>query len=389
LPDDAPIHRLSAEQSNSTLIVDNTIVLKVVRKVLAGIHPETEMTGYLTERGFGNIAPLLGEVVRRDRDGVPHTIALAQGFVHNQGDGWAWTLEYLERAGGEASQNDEDDMSDALSGYLPFASAVGKRLAEMHAVLASDTDLPEFAPEEATPEILQAWAEDAGEQLALAMQAIERVQDWPTETARSQAIYLQQNVQLLRAAIVTLARSAEGGAWQTRVHGDFHLGQVLVTSGDATLIDFEGEPAKTMAQRRAKSCPMRDVAGLLRSFDYAAATGAGGRVAESDAASQRRQQFVQEFRISAGRAFLEAYRAVLDAAPRAWVTPLTQQKLLDLFLLEKAAYEIRYEAANRPSWIGIPIGGMARIAQRLLQAESHAPDGAYDGRVAELAEGAE
>jgi maltose alpha-D-glucosyltransferase/alpha-amylase len=371
VPDEADIHRLSAEQSNSTLIVGDKIVLKVVRKVLAGIHPEAEMTGYLTERGFQNIAPLLGEVVRRDKQDVPHTVALAQGFVTNQGDGWAWTLEYLERTGGEATQNDDAETTDALSGYLPFANAVGRRLAEMHAVLASDTDLEDFRPEPATAEILDEWAQGAAEQIDLAVQAIGRVQEWPNDLARSQADFLVKNASRLHEAALGLARSAEGGAWQTRVHGDFHLGQVLVTSGDATLIDFEGEPAKTMEQRRAKSCPLRDVAGLLRSFDYAAATGAGSRVAESEAAAQRRQQFVAEFRISASRAFLEAYRAVLDTAPRAWVTPQTQQNLLDLFLLEKAAYEIRYEIANRPAWIGIPLGGMARIAQRLLPQEEN------------------
>ena len=369
LADDAEIHRLSAEQSNSTLIVADTVVLKVVRKTLAGIHPEAEMTGYLTERGFQNIAPLLGEVVRVDHEGVPHTVALAQGYVHNQGDGWAWTLDYLERTGGEATQSDEDESTDALSGYLPFAAAVGKRLAEMHEVLASDTDLPDFQPEPATAEILEGWAQEAAAQIDLAVQAIGRVVEWPTELAQTQAAFLIANTERLHAKALDLARSAEVGAWQTRVHGDFHLGQVLVTSGDATLIDFEGEPAKTMAQRRAKSCPMRDVAGLMRSFDYAAATGAGGRVAESEAAAARRQQFVQEFRLSAGRAFLEAYRAVLNAAPRPWVTPATQQNLLDLFLLEKAAYEIRYEIANRPAWVGIPLGGMARIAQRLLPQE--------------------
>jgi maltose alpha-D-glucosyltransferase/alpha-amylase len=368
LAEDAPIHRLSAEQSNSTLIVAETIVLKVIRKVLAGVHPEAEMTGYLTERGFGNIAPLLGEVVRRrEGDQEPHTIAIAQGYVHNQGDGWAWTLEYLDRTGGEAS---EDDGEDALSGYMPFAAAVGRRLAEMHDILATDTDVPEFKPELATAEILEGWARDAAEQIDLAVQAVGRVREWPNDVARSQAEFLVKNAGRLHGLVLGLARSAEGGAWQTRVHGDFHLGQVLVTSGDATLIDFEGEPAKTMAQRRAKSCPLRDVAGILRSFDYAAATGAGSRAAESDAAAMRRQQFVQEFRLSASRAFLEAYRGVLDGAARPWVTPATQQNLLDLFLLEKAAYEVRYEIANRPSWIGIPLGGMARIAQRLLPVET-------------------
>jgi maltose alpha-D-glucosyltransferase/alpha-amylase len=352
--------------------VDEQIVLKVVRKVLAGIHPEAEMTGYLTERGFGNIAPLLGEVVRRDRDGTPHTVVLAQGFVHNQGDGWAFTLEYLERVGGEASQGDDAGTTDALSSYLPFAAALGRRLAEMHAILASDTDLPEFKPEEATSAILDDWARDAVEQIDMALQALQRVKEWPNELARSQAEFLLTNAARLRATALALVRGAEGGAWQTRVHGDFHLGQVLVTRGDATLIDFEGEPAKTMAQRRAKSSPMRDVAGLLRSFDYAAATGAGSRVAESDAAAQRRQQFVQEFRLSASRAFLDAYRGVLDTAERAWVTAQTQQKLLDLFTLEKAAYEIRYESANRPAWICIPLGGMARIAQRLMPPDEKA-----------------
>ncbi len=375
LPEDSPIHRLSAEQSNSTLIINEEVVIKVVRKVLAGVHPEAEMTGYLTERGFINIAPLLGEVVRRDRNGEPHTVVISQGYVHNQGDGWAWTLEFLDRAGGETTQNDDDETTDALSGYLPFAAAVGRRLAEMHAILASDTDVEEFRPEEADSGILDRWANDAAEQIDLAVQALSRVKDWPTDAARAQADFLTTNAKRLHEAAIDLARSAEGGAWQTRVHGDFHLGQVLVTRGDATLIDFEGEPAKTMEQRRAKSCPMRDVAGLLRSFDYAAATGAGSRAAESDAAAQRRQQFVQEFRLSASRAFLEAYGAVLEASPRPWVTTRTQQKLLDLFLLEKAAYEIRYEIANRPAWIGIPLGGMSRIAQRLLptRADAGAP----------------
>ena len=151
------------------------------------------------------------------------------------------------------------------------------------------------------------------------------------------------------------------------MHGDFHLGQVLVTPGDATLIDFEGEPAKTMAQRRAKSSPLRDVAGLLRSFDYAAASALAGRVPVSGQAVERQATLVELFRQTAGRAFLEAYRSVLHAAPDPWVEKAAEQSLLDLFLLEKAAYEVRYEAANRPTWIGIPLAGLERVSVRLLQ----------------------
>jgi maltose alpha-D-glucosyltransferase/alpha-amylase len=371
LADDAEIHRLSAEQSNSSLIVGDAVVLKIVRKVLAGRHPEAEMTGFLTERGFANIAPLLGEIVRYDRTGVPHTVALAQGFVRNQGEAWGWTLDYLERIAGETSADEaEGAAADALSGYLTFAASVGRRLGEMHAVLSSDTDAVEFRPEVADEAALEGWAAGVAEQIDLAVQAIARVRDWPDEATHRMAESFVGQAADLCAAANTLGRSAAGQALQTRVHGDFHLGQILVTPGDATIIDFEGEPAKTMEQRRAKSSPLRDVAGLLRSFDYAAATAASGRVPGSEQATERRVQLVEQFRISAARAFLECYRSILRDAERPWVSLQAEPALLDLFLLEKAAYEIRYEAANRPGWIGIPLAGVARIAQRLLDGEA-------------------
>jgi maltose alpha-D-glucosyltransferase/alpha-amylase len=159
-----------------------------------------------------------------------------------------------------------------------------------------------------------------------------------------------------------------GDALQTRVHGDFHLGQVLVAQGDAFIIDFEGEPARTMDQRREKSSPLRDVAGLLRSFDYATATAREGRAAASPQTAERRTALLEQFRGEAGATFLDAYREVAYAAPRAWVSADREAALLDLFLLEKAAYEVRYEVANRPTWLGIPVGGLYAIAKRLLPA---------------------
>ena len=365
--DDAEIRRLSAEQSNSSLIVGEQLVLKIVRKVLAGRHPEAEMTGYLTRRGFANIAPLLGEVIRLDDEGVPHTVMLAQGFVRNQGDAWGWTLDYLKRVSADVSADDgAAAFEDALSGYLALASAIGRRLAEMHAVLADDTDDAAFAPQQADESATHAWAEGVVEQIDLALQACQRVSDWPDEATRALAADFAAHADALRAAAWRLSAGAANLATQTRVHGDFHLGQILVTPGDATLIDFEGEPAKTMAQRCAKSSPLRDVAGLLRSFDYAAASALAGRVPGSGQAAERQVNFVELFRTSAGQAFLTAYRNVLHAAPAPWVQPQAEQPLLDLFLLEKAAYEVRYEAANRPAWIGIPLAGLARVTTRLL-----------------------
>jgi maltose alpha-D-glucosyltransferase/alpha-amylase len=365
------IHRLSAEQSNSSLIVSEQVVLKLVRKVLAGRHPEAEMTGYLTARGFANIAPLLGEVIRIDEQDIPHTIMLAQGFVRNQGDAWIWTLDYLKRVSGDlAAEDDQSAYEDALSGYLALAAAIGRRLAEMHAVLSEETDDEAFRPLLADAAAVRVWADGVEEQIGLALAACQRVTEWPSDEARVLAESFAAQADRLCEAARHLAADAAGLALQTRVHGDFHLGQVLVTPGDATLIDFEGEPAKTMEQRRAKSSPLRDVAGMLRSFDYAAASALAGRAPGSEQAAERQHVLVEHFRQCASRVFLDAYRKVLHEAPRSWVNARAEQSLLDMFLLEKAAYEVRYEATNRPSWIGIPLAGLARVADRIL-VEAH------------------
>ncbi|HYZ62833.1 MAG TPA: maltose alpha-D-glucosyltransferase [Acetobacteraceae bacterium] len=376
LPPDAEIRRLSAEQSNSSWIVGDAIVLKLVRRVLAGIHPEGEMTRFLTERGFGNTAPLFGELVRVDRAGVPHTVGLAQGFVRNQGDGWSWTLDFLARQVEELALTGAAERPDGVAAgqdtfeaYEVFARAIGTRLAELHAVLSQPTEEPDFTPEPASDAVLDEWGEGAIEQIGAAIGLLAKMQDFPDDATREQAQRLIENADRLHDAARRLARQGQG-ALRTRVHGDFHLGQVLVVQGDAFIIDFEGEPARTMEQRRAKSCAMRDVAGLLRSFDYAAAAAAPGRVAASEQAALRRQTALQEFKVRASSTFLEAYRTVLEAANSRWVPIEAEAPLLDLFLLEKAAYEIKYEAANRPTWIGIPLAGMHGIAERLLGLEA-------------------
>jgi maltose alpha-D-glucosyltransferase/alpha-amylase len=340
------IRRLSAEQSNSSLILGDAVVLKLVRHVAAGINPETEVTRVLTERGYANCAPLFGEVVRVTADGTPHTVMLAQGFLRNQGDGWEWTLRALAD-GGEAL--------DRLNG---FSAQLGQRLAELHAILAQPSDDPGFAPEPADEATRLAWAGGATAQLELALDLLRMPRDLPDRDAAC-AGWLLDNTETLRAAIRRLAALGEG-AMNHRVHGDFHLGQVLVADGDAYIVDFEGEPARTLAQRREKSCAMRDVAGLLRSFDYAAATATmrhGGSAHIRPACAQ------------AERAFMTAYQATLARAADTAVPPAAQTPLLDLFLIEKAAYEIRYEAANRPTWLGIPLRGLHEIATRILAHE--------------------
>ncbi|WP_145140584.1 maltose alpha-D-glucosyltransferase [Roseomonas gilardii] len=365
IPEGPEIRRLSAEQSNSSMIIGNQVVLKILRKLFSGIHPEAEMTRHLTEAGFQNIAPLLGEVVRTGPDGQPVTLMLLQGFVRNQGDGWGWTLDWLARSVDEAALA-HDGHEDIFAGYLTFATALGRRLGELHALLAGPSDDPAFTPEPAVETDRTAWAEGALEQLEPALKLLEKASDL-SEADAALARSLLDRAEALRGKVHELARSADG-ALKTRLHGDFHLGQVLVSQGDAVIVDFEGEPARSLEERRAKGSPLRDVAGLLRSFDYAAAAAAQSHDTGSSSAvpQERREALLARFRQEASDAFLAAYRAVEHAAERPWVPGDSEQSLLDLFLIEKAAYEIRYEAANRPAWLPLPLRGLAAIVERLI-----------------------
>jgi maltose alpha-D-glucosyltransferase/alpha-amylase len=368
VPRTPEIRRLSAEQSNSSLIIGDVAVFKLVRRVFPGIHPEAEMGRYLTEHGFANTAPLLGEVTRYDQDGTPHTMVLVQGFIRNQGDAWGWTLDFLSRVLNSAGVVDPDaqgdDIAEALAGYSNFAAAMGRRLAELHAVLAGPTDNPAFAPEKATEADIDGWSEAVRTRLDAAFVALAAVTQWPDDDTRSVAEALDDQRAALNEAIRALAKVAPG-TLKTRAHGDFHLGQVLVSSGDAYIIDFEGEPARPLGDRRAKTSPLRDVAGLLRSFDYAVAV-ASGRAEGPAHTSPGQATVLDQFADDASQAFLAAYRAGHAESARQWVTEANEPALLDLFLLEKAAYEICYEAASRPSWVGIPVHGLARITARII-----------------------
>jgi maltose alpha-D-glucosyltransferase/alpha-amylase len=377
IPRKPEIRRLDAEQSNSSLIIGDVAMFKLVRRIFPGIHPEAEMGRYLTERGFANTAPLLGEVTRYDPDGTPHTLVLVQGFVRNQGDGWAWTLDYLSRVLNSTAVVDPEtrveDTADALAGYENFAAAIGRRLGELHAILAAPTNNPDFAPDKVTQGDVALWAKSVRAQLDAAFTALEGVAQWPDDEAKAAAAALNRRRAALESAVEKLAKAALG-TLKTRTHGDFHLGQVLVSSGDAYIIDFEGEPARPLEERRAKLSPLRDVAGLLRSFDYAVAA-ASSRAEGPAQDAPGKAAVLDRFAANASAAFLASYRAVHADSPRHWVSEAKEPALLDLFLLEKAAYEICYEAANRPSWIGIPLHGLAGIADRIAVPAKDARDG--------------
>jgi maltose alpha-D-glucosyltransferase / alpha-amylase len=323
------------------------------------------MMRFLTAAGYANSPKLLGEVALVRADGSGHSMIVAQAFVQNQGDAWHYTQNYLARfieTMGLANKDIHDE-ADQLSGYASFARSVGTRLAELHAVLAKPSEDPAFAPEPADNAAAAAWGDDAAAQLSLAFDALQRTKSFSSQEAAQAASFILDNRHDLLNLIPPIAAAGEG-TLRTRIHGDFHLGQVLVSTGDVYIIDFEGEPAKKLDIRRAKTSPLRDVAGLLRSFDYAAAMAAQARPSSVPAgADAPLGRFVTDM---SGQ-FLTAYRAVArQAAPR-WVQDdAAEAALRDLFLLEKVAYELCYEAANRPDWIWIPLRGFVDIAARLL-----------------------
>jgi maltose alpha-D-glucosyltransferase/alpha-amylase len=359
---DSEVTWLSAEQSNSSLIVGEAAVLKLFRRVSPGFHPEAEMGRYLTDHGFANGAALLGEILRVAKDGEHFTLGIIQAFVRNQGDAWTWLLDGLAHGIDDLrpEQHEGQGEEEHLIPFEQFAATMGKRLGEMHAVLARPSDDPAFAPEQAGNDAIESWVARTEQLLTAAFDIIGQQSNWENDSDAAAIKGLLDR----RKALFALARDRARAAKRvpiTRIHGDFHLGQVLVANGDAFIIDFEGEPTRPVADRRAKSSPMRDVAGMLRSFDYAAAmTERRGQSSQAHVAETSRNKLVREIRLRIPKAFIEGYRAVTGERHTA------EDAALDLFLIEKAAYEIAYEAANRPAWLRVPVMGLAEISARLL-----------------------
>jgi maltose alpha-D-glucosyltransferase/alpha-amylase len=363
---DAEVRRSNLEQSNSSVIVGQQAIIKLFRRIHAGPHPEAEMGRYLTEQGFTHTPALLGEVAQLDATGTPTVLAVMQSFVFNQGNAWEWSRNVLDRAVQAVIALPEgvplDEQVDVIHQFGGAASVLGQRLGEMHVVLARPNDDAAFAPYAATQADCEAWQQAVARQLQAAFEALAALQDAPQ---RALAEALLSRREALLQLLPALARAGLGSMCM-RIHGDMHLGQVLVSSGDVCFIDFEGEPAKPLAERRAKSSPLRDVAGLVRSFDYLTASGlTSGGAGQSELVKVRKQAVIERFHRVAEDAFLAAYAEASRPLPHEWHGAENWRRLLDLFLLEKAAYEVCYEAANRPTWLIVPLQGLAMLAQLL------------------------
>jgi maltokinase len=315
---------VGAEQSNTSVVFDNELILKVFRRLEAGVNPELEMLRFLTEHGFSNIAALGGWYAY---SGGPlgATLGILQEFVRSGRDGWELAL---------------DEIVSAPEGFLGRLRRLGEVTGQMHTVLASDPNDPAFAPE--TPSV-----EALGLLTATVDEEIERVflmlpDDEQLEPILGRGEEVREQLRMLTHA------GSPGKI--IRTHGDYHLGQTLWAEGDWVVIDFEGEPARSLTERRRRRSPLRDVAGMLRSFAYATIASSLVRGMEAPDGWEER----------ARRQFLDGYLETVDPSllPSGHVAI---ERLLAVYELEKAVYELRYELDNRPDWVGIPVAGIQRL----------------------------
>jgi trehalose synthase-fused probable maltokinase len=368
-----------AEQSNSSIIFEDRYILKLFRKVEPGINPDIEIGTFLTEHLFKNTPAVLGFIEYQPRKGEPVYAAILQAFVRNQGDAWKFTLEALsgfyQRAmvqGRSAppfkSSHPMHLAETAMPGtareiigpFLKSACILGERTAEMHAVLASATDNSDFRPIPFTSQRAASLHEELMKESDVAFALLRRKESSLTgESAKLTHSLLTRETQV-RKCLASLP-STPVKALCIRHHGDYHLGQVLATDGDFMIIDFEGEPARSIAERREKALALRDVASMVRSFQYAAY--AALREVESFNATNHAamESWADYWAAWVGAAYLRAYFDKAGKLPFAPGDGKERRTLLDAFLLQKALYEIVYELNNRPDWVTIPLRGLLSL----------------------------
>jgi maltose alpha-D-glucosyltransferase/alpha-amylase len=387
----------SAEQSNTSIIYGKQMILKLFRRIQPGENPDVEIGRFLTEVvHFSHVAPFMGEITMTAANGGEKTtVAMLQGLVTNQGDGWQWTLEQLSGffrsvaalpappvASAPSFLDNYEPIREAFENAGPSIKAVallGRRTAEMHLALATPTDDPAFAAESFTTEDLIRDAHRIEAQIAVTLETVKAKTPDLSDQSTGDASLLLSRWPVLVARANSITSIAAAGQ-RIRIHGDYHLGQTLRTSGpsselaresgtddgDFVLLDFEGEPARLLSERRQKQSPLKDVAGMIRSLSYAAHSGldqfrTADHGVEHAKDSNNLTAWANFWQNSASCVFLRAYRETIAVNPALLPPAQQSQALLGVYLLEKALYELLYEVNNRPSWLHIPLAGILAL----------------------------
>lgn len=362
---DAPIETVRAvetEQSNSTALVDETLVVKIYRKIEPGLNPEVEMGRFLTDTAqFSHTPALLGSVDIVDGTGRS-ALAIVHQFVPNQGDAWSLTSAYLNRfveeqrlLSGSEGLKEEEQVS-----YLRYMVQIGRRVAEMQLALAAAEDDPAFVPEPVTASDVSVWTSDIMQRAERVFTNLEHLDSSTNAHDLDLASRLLAHKSDLQDVLISLLSEPEAPR-KFRHHGDLHLGQLLVVKDDIFIIDFEGEPRRSLDERRRKAPAARDIAGLIRSIDYSTAAALQRALQGAPDDDGRLAQALAEWSAAAIEILLSSYHSTLG---QSGLWPSNDQagaNLLRFFLIEKVFYEIEYELAHRPSWLCVPIEGALRI----------------------------
>jgi maltose alpha-D-glucosyltransferase / alpha-amylase len=358
------IKPVGVEQSNTTVIAENKYVVKVLRKITPGAHPEIEIGRFFVEDApFANAPRMLGSVELME-GAQRSAVAVVHEFIENQGDAWTFVSHSLDRLINEQQLLPAETISDTpeSAAMLGRIRQIGLRTAQFHDAISSRPDLPDFAPAPIEADDIDQWVETQLKRADNVFMLLERSHASLPDAAKPLATELLDN----RAEIVTHIKSNRGSrieAMKIRHHGDFHLGQVLIVKDDAYLLDFEGEPRRSLEERRRKAPAARDIAGFCRSIDYATSA-ALERVGMPE---DEKAKLVSRLRLWTQK-LIEAYWGCYrDALQNQMLWPHdddASRELLEFFMLEKAIYEIEYELTNRPAWVGIPLEATLRLLRQ-------------------------
>jgi maltose alpha-D-glucosyltransferase/alpha-amylase len=375
---------MKAEQSNSSVVYANRLVLKLFRRLEEGLNPDLEIGSFLTERTeFRNVPLLAGHLEYVSNEGERITLGILQGYIPNHGDAWQYTLKalaaYYEQAQSAAGtrlgklphapilalaeREVPPGAKQRIGSYLESARLLGVRTAQLHVALSTSRDQPAFAPEPFTGANQRELVKSALDLIARTFQSLRRQSERLSQGVREEASKVVKLEEGLRQR-VHLLEGFKISAMRTRIHGDYHLGQVLFTGDDFVIIDFEGEPARPLSERRNKNSPLQDVAGMLRSFHYAAYAPLLGEITGPQVTQERLNAldvWAQYWQTWVSTTFLKSY---LRTSGSACFVPQSREELavlLDAFVITKAVYELGYELNNRPSWLRIPLQSVSKL----------------------------
>jgi len=346
------VKSLGIQGTNTTVVISEQYFLKGYRQLEIGRNAEFEIGRFLSDVvKFPNIAPMFGIVEYERSDGEKMSLALLQGYVGNQGDFWNYTLDYLARFLEKCRTAAEQPKpaGQAHVGYLVLLRTLGQRTGELHNALGKVTSNPAFDPEPVTDADLSNWMQHGQAEAHRTLELLKnRAAALPVSVLELAEALLAQHTALTER--LQINSSGQFKTVKTRCHGDYHLGQVLLTQNDFVITDFKGDAACEFAERHRKHSPLRDVADMLRSLSYAAHTALAHASAEQPKDREKFEPLTRDWEAEASRVFLEAYTEAVGTS-----VLTTDAPLLDLFILEKALYDVRNELVERPDWVVIPL----------------------------------